>query len=86
MRVVLDRMTTRAQAQNTKATTVLVAGNESDMTNDKSSHFALTKEIIRASNLRTEQFRSRKPDRYIGVTCAVNLKGRTWQAHPWPWC
>ena len=55
---------------------------DSDMTDDKPSHFALTEEIIRASNLRTERFRSRKPDsdRYIGVTCAVNLKGRTWQA------
>merc|ERR1711869_104002 len=55
---------------------------DSDMTDDKPSHFALTEEIIRASNLRTERFRSRKPDsdRYIGVTCAVNRRGRTWQA------
>lgn len=58
------------------------ATNDSDMTDDKQVHFALTAEIIRASNLRTERFRSRKPDsdRYIGVTCAVNRRGRTWQA------
>ena len=64
------------------ASVVGVGVGVADTTTNASPHSALNADIINASNLRAERFRSRKisSGRYIGVTCAVNRRGRTWQA------